>query len=156
MKTKYLLFLIPCLFFASCNKDNEEDIVEKWKLLEVYRYTHTYDESPLLEIIDYSEKNITYDFRSNNRLVVSGDVPDDLFIFDDFQKGKHYYEYKKRERCITCAPPTTPNLLIDKSKSDQLDACYFCYVNDDNTMEIFSIRTNSDCYQYVKKFIKIK
>ncbi|MDR1182542.1 MAG: hypothetical protein LBL13_11245 [Bacteroidales bacterium] len=148
-----LAFLLCCLFFASCKKDKKH-IIGKWKLIEVSIYKN-YES---FETIDYAGENIIYDFRSTN-IVVSGNVPDDLFIFNNFQPGKHHCKYKKvLIVCPTCDYDygySDPNLLIDKLH-------YFCVVDlDDGTMWLSTTieserRIDGDHYRWTKRFIKIK
>jgi hypothetical protein len=157
-----LAFLLSCLFFASCNKDKKH-IIGKWKLLEVSIYKN-YEP---FETIDYAGENIIYDFRSTNKLIVSGNVPDDLFVFDNFQPGKHHYKYKDLIACPTCDPGH--NLSIDKPELGESEGKYYCLIDLDNeTMQIGGDkviggkinengqRTGGDFYKWGKSFIKIK
>jgi len=117
----------------------------KWKLIEV-SIAKNYQQS---EIIDYSEKKIIYEFQENNKLVITGNI-DDLFIFDDFQKGEHFYEYSKPNVCPTCLPG--PNLKIDEKGS------YYCLIDLENeVMRIsgFSKIIEEVFYGGIKHFIKL-
>ncbi|MDR1182543.1 MAG: hypothetical protein LBL13_11250 [Bacteroidales bacterium] len=156
-----LVFLLSCLFFASCNKDKKH-IIGKWKLLEVSIYKNY---KPF-ETIDYAGENIIYDFRSTNKLIVSGNVPDDLFVFDNFQPGQHHYKYKDMIDCPTCFPGTNLSIKQGLGKSEEL---YYCLIDLDNgTMQIGEDkviggkisenggRTGGDFYTWGKSFIKIK
>ena len=102
----------------------------KWKLIKV-SISKDYQQP---EIFDYSEKNIIYEFQGNNKLLITGNV-DDLFIFDDFQEGEHFYEYNELIVSPYCSPG--PNLTIDNPEFGQMEGCYYCIVDLDNkTMRI--------------------
>ena len=89
-------------------KNPYDDIVGKWKLIEIWDYTNYNLENT--EIIDFSGNDIIFDFQRNNKLVVMGNVPDDLFFFDDVQKGEHYYIYN--EPIYGPLSVMGPNLII--------------------------------------------
>jgi len=130
-KSAILIFLLSCLLLASCKKNNDENIIiGKWKLQSI-SIAKDYQEP---EITDYSKRNIIYEFLENGKLVVTGSIPD-LFIFDDFYEGEHFYEYQKPNVCPTCLPG--PNLLIDTSESGQAEGAYYCLIDLSNkTMKI--------------------
>jgi|GEM_PF-1741870 len=121
----------------------------KWKLIEVST-VKDYQQS---EIFDYSEKNIIYEFQRNNKLVITGNI-DDLFVFDNFQKGEHFYEYKEPNIGPTASPG--PNLTI----GNPVISRYYCLVDLDkeNTMIIsgFGRVIEKINYGATKSFIKLK
>ena len=83
----------------------------KWRLTEV-QIVRDYHQQ--VEIFDYSEKNIIYEFQRNNKLVVTGNAGDEVFVFDDFEEGEHFYEVNWDDPCKgdpLCDPG--PNLRID-------------------------------------------
>jgi hypothetical protein len=76
------------------------------------------------EIIDCSSDSIIYDFFINNKLEVSGYIPDDL------AEGEHFYQYQKLNVGQLSLPG--PNLTIDNN-----DNLLFCITRaDDDTMTI--------------------
>jgi len=100
-------------------KPVEESIVGKWKLIEgSVSVNHSQP-----DITDYSKENIIFDFQENNRLVVTGHMPDILGLFDDYQEGEHFYEYLKFE--VGACPG--PNLSIDSPEFGSGERrSYFC------------------------------
>lgn len=64
------------VLLSSCTNDDEtptNQILGKWKLVKVESYKLNPNNNTSLQTIDYSDKNITYDFRSNNKLIITGD-----------------------------------------------------------------------------------
>ena len=101
------LFIISAIFlisagYFSCGKDKKEEcpklfsdnIVGQWKLIEVSARENY---SPL-DTTDYLKENIIFDFQENNKLVVTGPIPDVVAVFDDFQAGEHFY-WRFRGKC---------------------------------------------------------
>ena len=134
MKNKFLKFtaflLILVVFFSACKKTETEEeyknpyrdnIIGQWKLINAWSNV----DYSQLDTTDYSEENIIFDFQENNKLVVKGNIPDALFVFDDFQGGEHFYEYQKLNVCPTCKPG--PNLFIDQPKLGSFERNYFCF-----------------------------
>jgi hypothetical protein len=111
------------LFFKSQYESGNTLADTRWKLIEVWILK---DNDYPAEIIDYSEKNIIYDFQGNDTLVVTGKT-DSLFIFDYFKEGEHFYEYRALNVCPLCTPG--PNLSIDKPPLGQSDGNYFALLN---------------------------
>ena len=111
----------------------------KWKLIEVLFF-----EDQNQQQIDYSERNIIYEFQENNKLVITGKM-DDLCIFDDFQAGVHYYEYRKPNVCPFCLPYS--NLAIDNPEFGH----YYCYMSDQITMRICVGKVTCRAYKYFSK-----
>jgi hypothetical protein len=73
---KTLFFLMTIVLLSSCTNDDEtptNQILGKWKLVKVEYYKWNLNNNATLQTIDYSDKNIIYDFRSNNKLIVTGD-----------------------------------------------------------------------------------
>jgi hypothetical protein len=133
----------------------------RWKLIEA---SILKDNDYLAEVIDYSEKNIIYDFQGNDTLVVTGKT-DSLFIFDYFKEGEHFYEYRELIVCTLCTPG--PNLSIDKPPLGQSDGNYFALLNGEK-LEIVGdtyiggvrhengLRDGGTLYRWGKTFIKLK
>ena len=72
---KTLIFLMTIVLLSSCTNDDEtptNEILGKWKLVKVEYYKWNPNNASL-QTIDYSEKNITYDFRLNNKLIITGE-----------------------------------------------------------------------------------
>ena len=119
-----------------CRNPYSEDIIGRWKLVEV---SVNINYGPQRDTIDYSDENIIYDFQKNNTLVVTDLTPDDedLFIFEDFQEGEHFYRYSRQDVCLL---KTTPgqNLSIGYPEAElRVDNHYFCNVlSDKKTMRI--------------------
>jgi hypothetical protein len=95
---------------VSCEKENgqenlyRENIIGKWKLM--YFLSRNSDDFLQFDTINYSHENIIYDFRSNNKLIITG------YVEDDFAEGEHTYNYVQMMKpCPTCDP--SPNLVID-------------------------------------------
>ncbi|MDR1371209.1 MAG: hypothetical protein LBJ72_13970 [Dysgonamonadaceae bacterium] len=82
-----------------------DNIIGTWKLIEIESRLN-YQEP---DTIDYSKSNIIYDFRSDDILVITGYVNDDLL------EGEHLFSYQKPNVCPTCLPG--PNLQIDDRKA---------------------------------------
>lgn len=88
----YLLLLIH-LILLSCSKNDllENQILGEWKLIEERIISET---NPDPNTIDYSNKNIIYNFKSNGKLVVTGgqnvEYPNgeyDYFFGEDYLSG---------------------------------------------------------------------
>jgi hypothetical protein len=140
--------MIVLFAVAGCKKPETPPIEGKWKLIEVLVHKNYY----LLETINFSDNNIVYEFKSNNVLIVRGSIPD-LPIFDDFQEGKHFYEYQHLGFCAT----PCDNLSIDNSGLWN-EKSYCCQINLDNkTMTIGNdgIDIEGDYFSYYKTFIKL-
>ena len=130
------LILISAGFFSACKEKEEEcknlhreNIIGKWKLIEV-SVSVNYSQS---DTTDYSQENIIFDFQENNKLVVTGNIPDVLVVFDDFQEGEHFYEFFPFE-CGACPPPT--NLNINNPALGSEKGRYFCGISLEETMSI--------------------
>lgn len=71
---KLLLLLVFVTTIYSCSNPDitlENNIIGKWKLIEV-KFPKIAKISPPKSSIDYSHKNIIYNFQANNILIVSG------------------------------------------------------------------------------------
>jgi hypothetical protein len=87
--------LICGILFTSCGKaqtTNDSDILcGKWQLQTI---------SPLnaegvdLMLVDFSPKNIIYEFRANNVLIVSGNVPNG---YGGLKTGKYFYKITRTD-----------------------------------------------------------
>ena len=173
---KKILFIVSAIFlisvgYFSCSKENTEDyqnpfsdnIIGRWNLVEV----SVRENDALPYPTDYSKENIIFDFQENNKLVVTGPIPDVIAVFDDFKAGEHFYEYIKQNICPTCKPG--PNLFIDKLALGSWERIYFCIVPlDEKTMKIQIIDkviggvidengwlSGGESYSFEKKFIKL-
>jgi len=107
---KFIAILLICAgVFSACKEEcinsTRENIFGQWKLLEV-SISVNYSQ---LDTTDYSEENIIFDFQENNKLVITGNIVDSLSLFNDFQKGVHFYEYFT----FDCHSDPGLNLLID-------------------------------------------
>ena len=167
------IFLISAGYF-SCGKGNSEEceklfsdnIIGRWNLIEVSVWVNR----SLLDSIDYSKENIIFDFQENNKLVVSGDIPDVVVVFDDFQAGEHFYSFQTANvpNCRYAIPG--PNLSIDETMLWREGRGYFCTIllSDEKTMRISkmdkvigevidenSSLTGAVSYSWEKKFIKL-
>ena len=174
MQTKFSLlvgFLLLVIVMAVGCKDSnaikpkeeieptpEGTIIGRWKLIELMIDTIPHYEPIKHGVIDYSNSNIVYNFQTNNRLVVTGSIPNDLFMFDDFRAGEHFYEYEERN-------PNTmpyPNLLIDDPKFGDERGVYYCnfdnHVIGKDTMIIHTTgsEVNGIFIAWGKMLIKIK
>jgi hypothetical protein len=130
-------------------------IIGQWKLVEVSINKNSQYPS---EIIDYSEKNISYDFQKDNKLIVTGSFSDDLLLllFENFQEGEHFHEYSEIFACPLCLPG--PNLRIDNPKTGKRSD-YFCRFLDSETMTIVDVDTrviDGNYFLWGKKFVKLK
>ena len=168
------LFSVFCLVIcSSCNPENEyknpnrDDIIGKWKLVEVgvFRiYYQPYERQS--EIIDCSNDNIIYDFQANNKLVITSSIADTFFIadttvvfsllFDSFNKGEHFYKYQKLNVCPTCMPGV--NLCIDKPNIEEHSKkCFFCTaLKKEQTMTIGTGQPDGNNFECSLKLIKLK
>jgi hypothetical protein len=72
-----LILMMAIVVLSSCSKDNDDDatnqIVGKWKLVKIEYYKRDANTNGSLQTTDYSVKNIIYDFRLNNKLIISGE-----------------------------------------------------------------------------------
>ena len=125
-KIKYLLIITICITSClSCGKCNDNlpceniddnqcddargtDIIAQWKLIDILE-SYDYDSPNYQGIIvtDYSDKNIIYDFRSNNKLVITGTLPEGFYA-----EGEYAYRYIAPNNCYP-EGVTISNLLID-------------------------------------------
>ena len=156
MKRLFFALIAIGLMGTACEKNKNthaEDIIGKWKLVEVsINKNFDYENR---EIIDYSSNNIIYEFLSDNKLIITGSVPDSLSLFDDFKEGVHFYDYRKPD--FTCAP--APNLSIAISDINRQGKHYCCDAPlDKQTMGIGNLgkTIEGNSYRWSKKFIKIK
>ena len=145
------------------SSDNAKTLAgTRWKLIEVSIIENS---NYPAEIIDYSEKNIIYEFQGNDKLVITGKT-DSLFIFDYFKNGEHFYEYRgELVGCPLCLPG--PNLSIDMPPLGQSDGNYFALLNGEK-LEIVGdtyiggvkhengLIEGATHYHWGKTFIKLK
>jgi hypothetical protein len=104
----------------------------RWKLIEV-SIRKNYEST---ETVDYSGKNIIYDFIENDKIVISGKI-DDTLVFGDFKEGEHSYEYGMMIACPVCLPG--PNLTVDGSPSGIGGERYYAAF-DDKKMSIYGYK----------------
>ena len=147
-----------------CQKIFSDNIVGRWKLTVVSVAVS----NSLIDVTDYSKENIIFDFQENNKLVVTGPIPDVIVVFDDFQAGEHFYTFQSYNHdCGSVCDKPGPNLFIDKPEFASEERQYFCTIElDDETMQIsksqfcgaivvddgFEIKA----YTWGKRFIRIK
>jgi hypothetical protein len=104
---KIAAILLVLAGMIACGKEEEDNIyrkniIGKWKLMKIM----SREESDwMFDTVDYSNENIIYEFRNNNKLVING------YVENDFSPGEHYYSYQQLNVCPTCTPG--PNLIID-------------------------------------------
>jgi len=92
--TIILAFLLPCLFFTSCNK-NDKFFLGEWKMTKVIIIDTTIVDGHYQQFeVDYSENNIIYTFQKNNKLIVTN---------SNSQKNKYKYEVEQSD--VTCHTP---------------------------------------------------
>jgi hypothetical protein len=65
----------------------------KWKLTSVVSNISGHED----EVIDCSERNVVFEFLGNNKLLITGSLPKNLFDFNVFKEGKHFYELREPE-----------------------------------------------------------
>ena len=132
-----VFFVFMC---SNCSSDTEEpeypnpnrdNIIGRWKVIETSVRINYSPQDPL----DYSKEIIIFDFQENNKLVVTGPVPDVLFVFDHFQEGDHFYKYIKHEVGPNYIPGS--NFFIDKPELGSVIGSYICLARlDTDTMTI--------------------
>ena len=94
--------LICGVVFTSCGSDKAEEISKddilqgKWKLILINSF-FTIEEGDIS--IDYSKRNIIYEFKKYNALTISGDI--DNIDYRGHAIGKHSYE-------MLSLPPSGP------------------------------------------------
>jgi hypothetical protein len=160
------IFLISAGYFSCSSEDGcekfSDNIVGRWKLIESSCSLN--NSQP--ETTDHSKENIIFDFQENNKLVITGPIPNDRIDFYYFQAGYYWYGFSS-PNCGECGcdPPDT-NLSTDW---DDMVFSHYCRPSfDEKTMEI-SGHIDTCCgekddnglaeifvYNWVKKFIKIK
>jgi len=165
------LFILALLFTAillvsagvfsackeKCENPHRDNIIGQWKLLEIsISVNHSQPDTT-----DYSEENIIFDFQENNKLVVTGNIVDSLSLFDDFQEGGHFYEYRKHECGHNYLPG--PNLRISNNEQEHGSwggRRYFCSAHlSEETIGISSDGykiIDDDNYSWGIKLIKLK
>ena len=80
---KIIYYIIISFLIISCNDDdstNKSPIVGNWKLSQAKIYVTTKNGEIKLETVDYSSKNIKYEFKQNNNLIVTGVDSENLSI----------------------------------------------------------------------------
>ena len=90
---KIIYYIIFSFLIISCNDDdstNKSPIVGNWKLSQAKIYVTTKTGEIKLETIDYSSKNIKYEFKQNNNLIVTGVDSENL----SYSNGNYKYEFK--------------------------------------------------------------
>jgi len=123
-KINFFVLLFFCLLFVDCNKNNDIDyIIGEWKLNSVmYIDTTSMLDGYYRYEMDLSDNNVIYNFKKNNKLVITN------FVSEKSSKSQHSYKYHKIFDCPTCDP--FANLQIDATK-------YYCkIVIDSATMSI--------------------
>lgn len=94
---KVLTIILIGFLISSCSNDDDisNQIVGNWKLTEAKFYGLVGGSSPEGSI-DYSDKNIIYNFKSNGKLIVSGgdnagytDGEYDYFFGEDYLTGNN-------------------------------------------------------------------
>ncbi|MDR1592528.1 MAG: hypothetical protein LBS16_06570 [Prevotellaceae bacterium] len=149
MKTKIILLFFPVLLVMSCNGGineiiEKDDIIGQWKLTGVRTMYNSDYQNVIIE--DYSNSNIIYDFRVNNKLTVTG------YIADDLSEGEHFYEYTKMIFDPLSLPG--PNLRIDNNE------LVFCEIKDNEMTvgiddHITNVDENGRVVRKWKTFIKL-
>jgi hypothetical protein len=82
-----------------------ENIIGQWKLTEMdIMYNNDYQN---VNVFDYSNNTIIYDFRADNNLTVAGYIPEDI------SEGEYFYRYEQPNVCPSCLPG--PNLYINNN-----------------------------------------
>jgi hypothetical protein len=147
------LFFLLIISFTGCEKYVPKEIIGRWKLTEAQIITN----DQYLEIINYSENDIIYDFRENGQLFVTGAIPE-LFIFDDFQEGKHYFKYEIHDDCPSC---DIDHLLIVQQRLGGAKKRYACpidtwFSNGEKMHIVVEKSIKGDEYKAVKYFVKLK
>jgi hypothetical protein len=88
--------IVLSILLFSCGKNSYKDgIVGKWKLDKV-TYSDLTEYVNFAELDDYSENNIIYEFRKNNKLVVTSSISGNT------QTKEYSYRFEDRENfCAT-------------------------------------------------------
>jgi hypothetical protein len=105
----------------------------QWKLTKMTIMDN--DSYVNIDTVDYSNNTVIYDFIGDNKLIITGYIPDDL------SEGEHSYWYQKPNICPTCLP--APNFRIDDSEPT------FCLIKRGNEMSIGDYKING---KTVRKF----
>jgi hypothetical protein len=100
---KYIMLSVVLLSlvggFSACERKEKEIIetrhVGKWKLEKIEKDALNFD---------YSQHNIVYEFKTNNILIVSGDI-DSIEDYRGHEIGEYFYKIPKTVVCPTCLPP---------------------------------------------------
>ena len=150
------LFLLITTGLTGCKKDpNNDNIIGKWKLVEVTYYdssvTNENGNHPALKI-DCSKNNIIYNFQENKKLIISNS------IIGKLHKNKHSYKYHSRS---PEAHVLEGNLQIEKTK-------FYCSVfettgtmtlngNKDKVLDEFDVMMlmKDNIYSWHKTFVKL-
>jgi len=152
----FAVFSVLLLGFTGCEKTNVDNLFGRWKLTEVY----TSFNNGQNEVIDYTTNDIIYDFRKNGQLIITGAIPDILYIFDDFQEGKHYYKcIFPGDDCISC--DYGKNLIIQRNlggAKKRYGCAIGCWTPSGcDALSISGEKTIEDVrFSFVKHFIKLK
>jgi len=88
----YLLVCFACIGLSACSNDNSrtEQIVGNWKLMRAQTFSKTN------AVIDYSKDNISYNFQSNGKLIISGG--------DKIAYPNGEFNYQKEDDYLTANP----------------------------------------------------
>jgi hypothetical protein len=94
------------LFMASECKKEEKDIIGSWKLTRLEYPLDHFDGEPYT-VVDYSDSNIVFTFKTNNTLLISGNMAEGCL-----PAGEYIYTYKKMIKGSQRGKPGH-NLIID-------------------------------------------
>jgi hypothetical protein len=143
--TAFIALLLIITGFTGCNKFANDMLIGRWKLVQVEITTNSQE----WDSIDYSNENIIYDFQKNSRLVISGNIPDDFYVFKDFQAGKHSFKWYTYDDCPSCTPPMF--FQIDRNRS------YNCckWLDEENDDKIAILYVEEGVFFWRQTFVKI-
>ncbi len=107
----YLMVSFACIGLSACSNDKPqtEQIIGVWQLMRAETASITYS------TIDYSKENISYNFQSNGKLIISGG--------DKIAYTNGEFNYKKEEGFLS-ANPNSGETKIQLVKIDTYNWIY--------------------------------
>jgi len=148
-KKNIVILLLTCTaLIAGCKKYYDNAYYGKWRLIEVI----TGPNKEQGKTINLVENGIIYEFKRSDKLIITGNIPDTLSVFDDFQVGKHECKYQYWKNCDF----SPHGIIVDNNNFYEFDFLFPEY----DVMYIYSREDPHPflppAFHWHKTFIKIK
>jgi hypothetical protein len=102
---KHIAFLLVLAggFLACKKEDPTKAVLGKWKLEKIEKTTFVpWEGVKGLEVFDYSQNDIVYEFKDKNVLTVSGAC--DIDNYKGHETGNHFFKIHELVTCRLCDP----------------------------------------------------